>query len=102
MAYCASAAIPKQFITEVCGEWAKEDVFIENVKYGSETSRINIASPIRNLVTWISKLFEGPNTPSEKLIDYEAVQVANGYHEIFCKIFLPSEGNDLLYFHIRT
>ena len=95
MACCAPSAIPKEFIP---GEWS-EDVFVEIKKYGSEKSRINIASHTRNLVTWISKLFEGSNTPSEKLIDYEAVQVASGYHEIFRKVFLPTEGKHLIYAH---
>ena len=46
-------------------------------------------------MTWISKLFEGPNTPSEKLIDYKAVQVASGYHEIFREVLILSKGKDL-------
>ena len=90
LACCASSAIPKEFITKVCGEWPKEDVFIQHVKYGSEKSRVSISSHTRTLLTWLSKLFEGSNTPSEKLIDYEVVQVASGYHEIFKEVHLPT------------
>ena len=80
----------------MCGDWSKQDYFIEDVKYGSEDSRINIPSQTRNLLTWITELFEGPNTPSEKLIDYEAVEVADGYHEIFKELFLPLKGSHIL------
>ena len=76
--------------------WSIEDDFIVITKYGSEKSRVNIASRIRNLVTWISKLFEGSNTPSEKLIEYEAVQVVSGYHEILRSVIFPVKGNDLI------
>ena len=89
MACCASSAIPTEFITR---EWSKQDFFIEQIKYGSESSRVNIPSKTRNLLTWISELFESPNTPSEKLIDYRAVQVASGYHEIFQEMYLPAKG----------
>ena len=89
---CASSAIPKNFITKVCGQWSQQDFFIKDVKFGSENSRVNIPSKTRSLLTWMSELFEGSNTPSDKLIAYEAVQVANGYHEIFEELFLPSKG----------
>ena len=97
LACCAPSAIPPEFITRVCGNSFKKDVFIENVKYGSEKSRVVIHSDLRSLLTWISKLFEGPNTPSGKLIDYEAVQVASGYHDIFKGVCLPLEGRNSKY-----
>ena len=89
---CTSSAIPKNFITKVCGEWSEQDFFIEDVKFGSESSRVNIPSKTRSLLTRMSELFEGSNTPSEKLIDYEAIQVASGYHELFVELFLPKKG----------
>ena len=102
LACCASSAIPTEYITKVCGDWSKQDYFIEHVKFGSEDSRINIPSQTRNLLTWITELFEGPNTPSEKLIDYEAVKVADGYHEIFKELFLSLKGTYLfeIYIHL--
>ena len=92
MSCCTSSAIPKSFITKVCGQWSEQDFFIQDDKYGSESSRVNIPSKTRSLLTWMSELFEGSNTPSEKLIGYEAIQVANGYHEIFEEQFLPEKG----------
>ena len=66
--------------------------FVEHVKYGSQMSRVNIASQTRKFLSFIQSLFGSPNTPSEKLISYEAIQVANGYHEIFKEIFFPPKG----------
>ena len=96
LACCTSSAIPQQFITKICGEWTKQDVFITHVKYGSEKSRVHIPSKSRSLLTLISNLLEGPGTPSEKLIDYEVVQVASGYHEIFKEVCLPPKGKRFL------
>ena len=91
LACCAPSAIPVQWITNVV-MWSEKDAFIEKQMYGSSHSRVKINSDIRNDLSWFQALFGGSNTPSSKLINYEVVQIAKGYHDIFKELFINGNG----------
>jgi len=86
---------------KVAGIWPENDAFIEKQSYGSKDSRVNIDKDVRSGLSWVTSLFGSSNTLSAKLINYEVVQVANGYHDIFKELFVVENGTSTLPVHCR-
>ena len=53
---------------------------------------MDINEDVRSVLSWFTSLFGGSNTLSAKLINYEVVQMANGYHDIFKELFVSRNG----------
>ena len=96
LACCAPSAIPPQLIKNITGKWPDNDAFIEKQIYGSEKSRVDIPAYVRNYLSWISTFFGG-STTSAKLIQYEAVQVTHGFHDIFREVLISDNGKGLIW-----